>query len=79
MLNLTARAQNNPLKVLEDCRHILLNGESQENPIKIDNSEELTNNYFDLTKLFGDKNSVVELLETERKYYFDGPHNIIFF
>lgn len=67
MLALTAKVQNNPSKVFEACKQSfsLSNSEErQNNGSKLEDSA----NKFDVTKLFGDKDDLLELLEVERKY-----------
>ncbi|KAI4463478.1 gem-associated protein 5 [Holotrichia oblita] len=71
MLTLTAKAQNNPSKVFEACKRSFSfnNSEQQENTVKSEDNSNV--NDFDVTKLFGDKDDLLELLETEQQHHVD--------
>ncbi|KRT79031.1 WD40 domain-containing protein, partial [Oryctes borbonicus] len=69
MLNLTSKAQNNPCTMLDDCKRIF-SSITQKKPTDLEPAQDVdaeVMNNFDITKLFGDKSEVLQLLEMEQE------------
>ncbi|GJQ82382.1 hypothetical protein Trydic_g447 [Trypoxylus dichotomus] len=72
MLNLTSKVQNNPDAILDDCKRIFSSmiPRKEEVPENVQVEIKKTNN-FDITKLFGDKSDILELLEMEQQKHVE--------